>query len=290
MIQSAEFPLISVIIPAYNHEQFVCVALDSARQQTYPNIEILIIDDGSTDATAARISEWIGQHQNEVSVNFLKRENRGVTTTLNELIDRSNGKYIATLASDDYLLPNSLLHRYGYLQENPQKMAVFGDSIVVDSRGNEIYKSAIADIYAGNKEKYLTDSGLRREIIQNWSIPGSCLMVHRSLYQQFRYDERLQVEDRDFYLKMVSEDLLGFIEYPVAAYRVHETNVSQKGKNDFIGSVNKFKSLTSNINSFSYRDRLLFIKPILSSFFGIVVYFSAKQFRKSSVKQETSKK
>ena len=86
-------------------------------------------------------------------------------------------------------------------------------------------------------------------------------MVHRSLYQKIRYDERLQVEDRDFYLKMVSEDLLGFVEYPVAAYRVHETNVSQKGRNDFIGSVNKFKSLTSNINSFSYRDRLLFITP-----------------------------
>ena len=77
MIQSTEFPLISVLIPAYNHEQFVCAALDSARQQTYPNIEILIIDDGSTDATAARILAWIGQHQNEVSVNFLTRENRG---------------------------------------------------------------------------------------------------------------------------------------------------------------------------------------------------------------------
>jgi len=284
MIQCADFPLISVIIPAFNHERYVCLALDSARQQSYPNFEILIIDDGSTDATSARISEWIGQHQNEVSVNFLARENRGVTTTLNELIDRSNGNYIASLASDDYLLPNSLLCRYEYLQESPKKMAVFGDSMVVDSLGNETYKSVIADIHAGDKKQYLTDSGLKREIIQNWSIAGSCLMVRRPLYQRFRFDERLQVEDRDFYLKMVSEDLLGFIEFPVAAYRMHETNVSLEGKNRFLASANKFKSLTSNIGSFSYQDRLLFIKPMLSSFFGVVVFFLAKQFGISRVK------
>ena len=102
---------------------------------------------------------------------FPDKGKQGVTTTLNELIDRSNGNYIATLASDDCLLPNSILHRYEYLQENPQKMAVFGDSSVVDSRGNEIYKSAIDDVFGGKKEKDLTDNWLRLESIQNWLIP-----------------------------------------------------------------------------------------------------------------------
>ena len=280
MIQSSELPLISVIVPAYNHEQYVCVALESARQQTYPNFEICIIDDGSTDATVARVSKWVEQHQNEVSVTFLARENRGVTATLNELIDSSNGSYIATLASDDYLLPGSLWDRFNYLRENTQKKAVFGDSIVVDHDGNQICESVIADFHSGNKENYLTDGGLKREIIQHWSVAGSCVMVHRSVYERFRYDERLMIEDRDFYLKMVSEDLLGFTENPVAAYRVHESNVSHKGKNELLVSTSKFKSLSSNIGLFSYRDRFLFITPLVSSFIGILVHFSAKQLRK----------
>ena len=124
MIQSSDLPLISVIVPAYNHEQYICVALESARQQTYPNIEICIIDDGSADATVARISGWVAKHQNDIPVTFLARENRGVTATLNELVDSSNGAYIAALASDDYLLPSSLSDRLNYLIENPQKRAV----------------------------------------------------------------------------------------------------------------------------------------------------------------------
>lgn len=279
MMHSNDFPLITVRIPAYNHEQYVCIALDSVRLQTYPNIEIAIIDDGSTDATATKISEWIEHYGDGVKVSFRTRENRGVAATINELIDISNGEYVVGLASDDYLLPNSIIERYQYLRNQPQKLAVFGDSLVIDSNGDQIYKSGINDLHRGNKEKYLTDKGLKQEIIRNWSVTGSCIMMHRSLHKRFRYDESLKIEDRDFYLKMVSADLLGFVDYPVAAYRVHETNFSLKGRNDLLGSINKFKALTRNINLFSCRDRFLFTKPILSSLLGIVVHYSVQRFR-----------
>lgn len=86
MIQSAGFPLITVVVPAYNHEQYICMALESVRQQTYTKIEIVIIDDGSTDATADGILEWMEQHQKEVKVIFRKRENRGLTCRSSDLI------------------------------------------------------------------------------------------------------------------------------------------------------------------------------------------------------------
>lgn len=272
-------PLITVRIPAYNHEQFVCKALDSVKRQGYGNIEIVIIDDGSTDNTAARISEWIECNGDEIRVDFRSRKNCGISATINELVEMSNGEYLVGLASDDMLLPGSIERRYEYLRSHPHKMAVFGDSIVVDAEGKTILDSGMADLHAGDKKKYETDKGLKQEIIQNWSTTGSCIMMRRALHERFKYDESLTVEDRDFYLKMVSEGLLGFIDHPVSAYRLHETNASLKGKDNLATSLNKFNSLTKNARLFPLKDRYLFIKPMLSSFLGIVVYYTINRLK-----------
>ena len=272
-------PLITVRIPAYNHEQYVCDALDSVKLQEYANIEIVIIDDGSTDDTAAKISEWIENNGGDIRVDFRSRKNSGISATINELIDMSNGEFLVGLASDDMLLPGSIEKRYEYLSKNPHKMAVFGDSTVINAEGKQILDSGIAGLHGGDKKKYETDRGLKQQIIQNWSTTGSCIMMRRSLHDRFKYDEGLAVEDRDFYLKMVSEGVLGFIDYPVSAYRQHDSNASLRGIDNLTVSLNKFKSLTKNARLFPLKDQYLFIKPIFSSFFGIVVHYAIKRLK-----------
>ena len=78
-------PLVSIIIPCYNHEQYVNYALSSIIEDTYPNIEIVIINDGSTDNSDGIINEWISQHQAKISIKYKNRGNRGLCKTLNEL-------------------------------------------------------------------------------------------------------------------------------------------------------------------------------------------------------------
>lgn len=275
-----QYPLITIRIPAYNHESYICKALDSIKAQSYPNIEIVIVDDGSTDKTAIKISNWIKNFGDEINILFRSRKNKGISATINELIDMANGEYIAGLASDDYLLPESLKMRYDYLCQHPEKMAVFGDTIVVDKNGFVLHKSALAGLHSAKKDRYLTDDGLKKEIIQNWSVPGGTLMVRRSLHHKMRYNENLQVEDRDFYLRLVAKNLLGFIDKPVAAYRVHEKNFCFDKKNRFVSSSNKFKSLTINFHRFSMKDRLFFVLPVVSSFFGIIIYYMMKTWKK----------
>ena len=267
-------------MPAYNHECFVCKALDSVRQQTWPNLEIVIIDDGSTDSTAARIGEWIEQNGEGIKVKFLSRENRGISATLNELIKLSSGDYLVGLASDDYLTPDSIMARYNYLANNPDKMAVIGDATVVDENGDLLYESGLSDLHTANKANYLTDRGLKKEIIQNWSVPGSSIMVRRELHDMIRFDERLQFEDRDFYLKMIARNLLGFIDHKVSCYRVHGNNACMAEYSKLTNSKNKIRSLLWNINRFSGRDKLLFIKPIVSTILGIAVYSTAYKLKK----------
>ena len=278
--ESDPLPLISVRIPAYNHEQFIVETLDSVRMQSYPNKEIVIIDDGSTDNTAQKIKDWIKKYGNEIPVNFKSRENKGVSATINELIKMSQGEFLVGLASDDKLLPESLFIRYKYLKLNPDKMAVFGDSQVIDSVGNILYESGLSDLHSANKKKFLSDDGLKVEVITNWSITGSVIMMHKSLHNKIWYNETLQIEDRDFYLKMVSQNLLGFIDYPVCAYRLHNNNTCMNNRNLYMYSVNKFRTLLSNINKFPMSDRYLFIFPLISSFLGMVVYFLSKKINK----------
>ena len=78
-------PLVSVLIPAFNHERFVQRCLDSVLEDPYPAKELIIIDDGSTDSTGERIAEWVVQHSGELPIEYVRRNNRGIAATLNEL-------------------------------------------------------------------------------------------------------------------------------------------------------------------------------------------------------------
>lgn len=219
------FPLVSIIIPVYNHEKYIIETIESIIADFYPNKELVLINDGSTDNSHQIISEWIESNQNRIIINYLNRENRGVSATINELIDRSNGKYIIGLGSDDYLINNTIAERVQLLQNNPNKLMVIGDAIVVDGKGKTTHESGNFGFHHGNKENYFTDKGLKYEIICNWSVVGPVGMVNRKIYDVIgRYDSSLIVEDWDFYLRAVSKDMIIFLDEKVAAYRLHGKN------------------------------------------------------------------
>ena len=93
--------LVSVIIPCYNHEKFIQATLDSIARDTYPYKEIILINDGSSDHSDQKITEWISSNNNEIKITYVNRKNKGICSTLNELIGIAKGKYILPLASDD---------------------------------------------------------------------------------------------------------------------------------------------------------------------------------------------
>lgn len=269
---SQDLPLISVCIPAYNHQRFISRCLDSVRDDPYPNKQIVSIDDGSTDSTAEFARRWIAENEKGLSIIFKSRMNRGVTATLNELIDLSDGEFIAVLASDDFLRQNSLLERFRYLEQHPDKMAVFSDCIVVDDDDNLLYESAIRDLRGGRKERYNTDTGLRKEIIQNWSVTGGCFMARRAVYDTLRYNEELEVEDRDFYLKLVARNLLGFIDKPLIGYRLHSSSTSVRPEYRWLMSRNAVRALIANVGEFPLTQRIMFVRPIVLRTAGLAFW------------------
>jgi glycosyltransferase involved in cell wall biosynthesis len=219
-------PLVSVLVPAFNHESFIVRCLDSVLEDPYPSKELVVIDDGSTDGTAARIEAWLAVHEHSLPVTYRRRENRGIAATLNELVSLASGRFLRLGASDDYLLPGGLDAQVRYLGTHPRKTAVIGDAIVVDRDGRTLHESSMSHLYGVDKRLYLSDASIRRAVISHWAVSGAVTLVRREAVAA-GWTEELHIEDWDFFLRLAARDALGFIDVRVCAYRLHGGNVSK---------------------------------------------------------------
>lgn len=275
-------PLISVLIPLYNHTRYITRCLDSVLEDGYSRVEIIIIDDGSKDDSVALARQWFEKQDSQSIERFEleSRPNKGVTRTLNELITKARGEYLILLASDDYLLPGGIAARLEYLDLHPAKLAVFGDCIVVDNNGVKTHASGISDLHSGHIEFLIRDDLLAMELIYNWCATGPGFMARKELYDKIgKYDEDLLVEDWDMYLRIAAAGFLGFIPVPVAAYRFHGAN----------SCINE-KSRTTHLDSLmrtAWKNKLAF-KGIER--FGLLYkYFKLKKFKAASQGHTISK-
>ena len=124
--------LVSVIIPAYNHEKYIKECIESVLNQTYENIEVLVEDDCSTDKT----KEIIKSIEDKRLKKFYAKKNKGVVQTINELTKKCNGKYIAVLGSDDVWYPTKIEEQVKVFKKNPKLGAVFTQLDLIDEKGN----------------------------------------------------------------------------------------------------------------------------------------------------------
>lgn len=222
-------PLVSVVVPAFNHQEYIEHCLDSIAESSYAPLEILVIDDGSTDDTYARAREWAETNRNRVSrVTVCRQENQGVTRTLNALVSRARGEYVAVLGSDDALEPEGIAMRVSALEGHPEWLAVFGDCSIIDGAGRQRAASALESMHNAHLVALMNPRRIARELILRWSVPGPAMLARRSVYSRGSgvglYDEDSQVEDRDFYLRLLSIEALGFVNERVARYRLHGDN------------------------------------------------------------------
>src|SRR5665647_800828 len=132
-------PLISVAIPCYNHERYIQDCIKSVIDQDYENIELIIIDDGSSDNSVEKIKEMIPACEERfVRFGFRNRENKGLSATLNEAIEWCRGTYYSSIASDDVMLPKKTSTLLGYIEEDKDVAGIFCGVYILDSDGRKI--------------------------------------------------------------------------------------------------------------------------------------------------------
>lgn len=271
--------LVSVIVPMYNHARYIQQCLDSVYNEDYPNIELIIIDDGSNDESVEVAKKWREYHQGKLHRFHIEtQENRGICKTLNKLISLAQGEYILPLASDDYLLPGNVQLRINALSNHPDWLAVFCDTIVVDENNKLLSDSGI-EFHGGRKKILSNQTFMRREMILNWTIPGPVILARKDAYNPTigigLYDENLYNEDIDSYYRLLARNALGFIDAKVAAYRIVNNSMSHNEK-----IKNKLRkawrdACVKNINQFRGINKL-YLHLLLHKFNLIIEYHEEK--------------
>lgn len=224
---SGDLPLVSVIVPCYNHEKYVEICIDSIFRQTYKNIEVIVVDDCSKDSSV----EVIKRLKHKYDFKFIEHdENVGVVKSLNSAIRLCSGSYVVLLASDDVLMDDSIECRLDFLIKNSSYLAVFADAEGIDENGATRYPSIIEDYYKVKHKGLICQDSLTRNLILNWCIPGPVFMCRREAYNNDNfgvgeYNESYFFEDRDFYLRLIAQNKLIFYPKIVSKYRLLESSL-----------------------------------------------------------------
>lgn len=205
----SNFPLISVIIPCYNHGRFLKNAVDSVRSQDIAKVEIIVVDDGSTDNTS--------QVANRLDVQYIKQENSGLSSARNTGIKHSKGDLLVFLDADDWLLPGSLKINRDILIKQPELAFVSGAHEKVFEK-----KGATHEIFVTvEKDHYI------RMLEGNYIGMHAAVMFRSWVFDEFLYDTSLKMcEDYDLFLRITREYPVAHHKKKIAAYRFHGRNMS----------------------------------------------------------------
>ena len=160
-------PKASVIIPTHNRARVVGEAIESVLAQTYADLEIIVVDDGSTDDTSAVVESYVARHPTHVT--YLWQENAGAPAARNTGIGAATGEYVAFLDSDDLYLPRRLEVGIDVLEGNPPAGASYVDAQTVDAEGHVLIASRIAK-FGGPASGWILPALLRGDLIQTNTI------------------------------------------------------------------------------------------------------------------------
>lgn len=212
-------PLVSVVIACYNHEFFVQDSIQSVIDQTYQNIELIIIDDGSKDGSVKKIQEMIPTCQQRfIRFEFRHRLNKGLSATLNEALEWCKGEYYSALASDDMMLPGKTKLQVDFLDANKNISAVFGGIKLIDN--NNI---TISERVRQSKQYSFKDI-----ILHQHDLPAPTQMIRLSALKNVGgYDPNILIEDWYMWLRLSSYSDLYYMDHLLCLYRQHETNISK---------------------------------------------------------------
>jgi glycosyltransferase involved in cell wall biosynthesis len=193
-------PLVSIVALSYNHAPYITEALDSILTQTYKNIEIIVVDDASTDNSVEVISKFI---EGSPSIQFIPlKENIGNCRAFNLGYTLAKGKYIVDFALDDVLLPTRIEKQVEIFESLPMDYGVvFSDVGFIDQKGKPLGAQYKRD--KGGKLLDTVPSGdVYKDLLEKYFISPPSMISRREVFEQLGgYDETLAYEDFDFWVR-----------------------------------------------------------------------------------------
>jgi Glycosyl transferase family 2 len=211
-------PLVSVVIPCYNSARYLSETIESVLAQTYAQVELIVVNDGSTDRTAEIAQSY--------PLQYVYQKNGGISAARNTGVLHSRGKYVLFLDHDDRLLPRAIEVGVKSLEERPECAMAVGEHRYIQADGTEIgfsHKSAIV------RDHY-------EELLEHNFIETPCSVLHRrsALDLTGLFVEKVQgAEDYEMYLRTARQNPILTHGTAVAEYRLHDSNISGNAERMF---------------------------------------------------------
>ena len=237
------YPLVSIIIPYYKQEAFLAETVRSAQQQTYPNVEIIVVDDGSPVSANSILPK-----NSEVRV--IRTENRGCPAARNFGFKQSSGEYLVFLDSDDRLYPGALDVHIRALAKHPNAALSFGAHRIIDEDGHEIRP---AHNCRPRKNYFLM-------LLEGNPIgcPGATMIRRGAFVEAGLFDESLRiVEDYPLYLRLARRHPFVRPDSCVVDYRFHRSSLSQDQEAMLKGIMNALDRLEAEVPLTAYERKRL---------------------------------
>jgi len=274
--------LVSVIIPAYNHENYIQDSINSIINQTYQNIELIIIDDGSSDSTWEKIQEMKETCEARFSNTiFLKQTNSGTCKTLNNLFKIANGEFVYLIASDDIAKPQAIELEINEMLTNPKIGLVVGDNEIIDFQGKQCYLSENTElIYDKNLSHYQTfvdflktnhpwfesdKFGLYETLLLGNYIPNGYLIRKKFLNLIPPFTTDAPLEDWYLMLQLSKYCYFKYIDKPLFSYRRHSKNTSQQTKKMINMTIKTGMHEEKILNTINIKEVLPELKPLFEN-------------------------
>ena len=244
-------PLVTIAIPCYNHAVFVQDSIRSVINQTYKNIELIIIDDGSTDQSVNKIKEMLIEcEQRFTRFEFRDRPNKGLCNTLNEALEWAQGDYFCVIASDDQMLPEKTSLQISSFKSDT--VGVFGGVNIINNK-NQILSSRVREY---------SETGFEDILLNKHDLPASSQMFKTEILRQVGgYNPNVKVEDWDLLLRMSKlNKKMVYIPQLLINYRKHDSNISSD--NTFM-YTEMIKILDQYVDEPKYAQALYIVKKRL---------------------------
>lgn len=221
-------PLVSIVIPVHNGERYIKESIDSCINQTYINIEIIVVDDKSEDSTL----DILKQYGDKITVIPVDKQN-GLGNVINIGIRASQGKYIARMDADDIMYPTRLEKQIEYLESNPNCVAVGGQIDIIDENSN----------ITGHREYAIEDRDIKKNrfLFQPFAHPA--VTLRKSTIEDIGlYPENMwKVEDVKFFLILSTKGEFHNLEDTVLKYRMTFNTESQSKMLDHFKKTNDIR-------------------------------------------------
>lgn len=246
-------PLVTIICLCYNHEAYVVESLNSAVGQSYFPIELIIVDDYSTDSSKTIIKNWLEKNP---EIQFIANEtNLGNTKSFNKALKLAKGEYIIDLAADDILLPNCVSFQIDAFQNSNYKNlgVVYGNVELISENG--VFDSYYFPI---NNHKKIIENRITGDIYQSVLSGGNSIcsvsaMIKKTVFDHLQgYDETLAYEDLDFWIRASRLYEFDFIDKSLVQKRI----VTNSLGSDF------FKKKDTRAKKINYSTYLILKKAI----------------------------